>query len=101
MLDLFLLLFACHFLGDFPFQGDWLGINKGKSWELMFYHCAIYAGTFIIFAHVSSLFALILFCSHIIIDPCKARWKFIKCIWFDQILHIGVIVICVLINVVK
>ena len=96
MIDNFLLLLACHFIGDFPFQGDWLGMNKGKSWELMFYHCAIYTGTFIIFAHAGLLFSFILFTSHIIIDPLKARWFFIKNIWIDQILHIIVLAICLL-----
>ena len=95
-----LFLVACHFVGDFPFQGDWLGINKGKSWELMFYHCAIYAGTFVIFAHAGLLFASILFISHMIIDPLKARWHFIKHIWIDQLLHVAVIVICVLVNII-
>jgi hypothetical protein len=99
MVDVLMLLIACHFIADFPFQGDWLGVNKGKSWELMFYHCAIYAGTFLIFAHASLLFAAVLFISHIIIDPMKARWKFIKHIWVDQILHIIVIIICIMINI--
>lgn len=91
-MELLFIYFACHFLGDFPFQGDWLGLNKGKSWELMIYHCLIYTATFIIFAKVSLIFALILFLSHLIIDPLKARYKLIKHIWIDQLLHTVVII---------
>jgi hypothetical protein len=100
MISKFILLAACHFIGDFPFQGDWLALNKGKSWELMFYHCAIYTGTFILFAHAGLLFASVLFISHMLIDPLKARWKFIKHIWVDQLLHAVVIAVCVAVNIV-
>ena len=62
----------------------------------MFYHCAIYTGTFVIFAHASVWFALLIFVSHLVIDSLKARYKVIKSIWQDQLLHIGVIVIAVM-----
>ena len=98
MITNLMLLIACHFVGDFPFQGDWLGINKGKSWELLLYHCLIYTATFIIFAHVSLLFAMLLLISHFIIDPLKARYKIIKPIWLDQLLHIIIIVLAVILK---
>jgi len=91
MINLFFFYVALHFIADFPFQGDWLGVNKGKSWELMFYHCLIYSGTFIVFGKVSLLVAFILFITHLLIDPLKARYKIIKPIWLDQLLHIIVI----------
>lgn len=93
MLNYFFILVACHFIADFPFQGDWLGCNKGKSWELMAYHCFIYSATFLLFAKVSLLFAAILFVSHMIIDPLKARYKVVKQIWQDQLLHMIVIAV--------
>jgi len=89
----FFLLLACHFLGDFPFQGDYIGHVKGQSWEAMMYHCLVYTATFIIFAKISLLFALILFSSHFLIDPLKARYGIIKRVWVDQLLHIIIIYI--------
>ena len=38
-----LLLIACHFLGDFPFQPEFFVTNKGKSWEILFLSlCCLY-----------------------------------------------------------
>jgi hypothetical protein len=91
--EFLLILIACHFVGDFPFQGDWLGLNKGKSWELMAYHCIIYTSAFILFAKISLGFALLLLISHFVIDPLKARWHIIKHIWMDQLFHLGIILI--------
>jgi hypothetical protein len=98
MLEFIITLIACHFIADFPMQSDFLVLNKGKSWEINFYHAIIYASTFILFAHVSLSFAILLFVSHFIIDPMKARYKIIKPIWQDQILHFIVIAIGVLIG---
>lgn len=91
MFDNLIILIACHFVGDFPFQSEFLALNKGKSWEINFYHAIVYTSAFILFAKVSVLFALILLLSHIVIDPLKARWGIVKHIWVDQLLHIGVI----------
>lgn len=92
MLNLLLLL-ACHFIGDYPFQPLYFVENKGKSWEINFYHAATYTAAFVVFAHVSWLAALILLVSHFVIDPIKARWHIIPVdkVWIDQILHILVI----------
>jgi hypothetical protein len=86
-----LLLLACHFIGDFPFQGEWLGAKKASSWEWMLYHCLIYTAVFIIFAKISAAFALLLCISHFIIDPLKCRYGVIRYIWLDQLLHLAVI----------
>ena len=91
MLELIVLLVACHFLGDFPFQGEFLAMNKGKSWEINFYHAITYTATFVIFAKVSLAFALLLLITHFFIDPLKARWQIVKHIWMDQLLHFAVI----------
>lgn len=81
---------ACHFVGDFAFQSTWMSMEKGKSWEINFYHCATYTATFILFAHPSlSLLAIItILVTHYIVDTLKARYKIIGPIWLDQVLHV-------------
>lgn len=99
MLSNLLLLAACHLIGDFPFQSEWFVNYKGKSWEVCFYHAAVYAATFIIFAHAGWAFAVVLLLSHVIIDPLKARWHVVKTIWQDQLLHAAVIAVCVAVKI--
>ena len=94
-----LFLIALHFIGDFPFQSEFLALGKGKSWELNFYHVAIYTSVFIVFGKISFAAACILFISHFFIDPLKARWAIVRHIWQDQILHIAVLIIIVLFNI--
>ncbi|MBV9616920.1 MAG: DUF3307 domain-containing protein [Ktedonobacteraceae bacterium] len=87
-----LIWFACHFVGDFAFQSTWMTIEKGKSWEVNFYHSATYTAVFLLFPHASWLATAILFGTHFVIDPLKARYKVIGPIWLDQLLHILTIV---------
>jgi len=94
MLTFLCLLIACHFVGDFPFQNEFLALNKGKSWEINFYHAITYTAAFVIFAKVSVAFAAVLLLSHFVIDPLKARYHIIKPIWMDQLLHVAVIFAC-------
>ena len=84
---------ACHFIGDFAFQSTWMSSEKGKSWEVNFYHCATYTATFVLFAHPSLLAVAVLFGTHFIIDPLKSRYKVIGPIWLDQLLHIVTILL--------
>ena len=72
-----------------------MSMEKGKSWEVNFYHCATYTATFILFAHPSpSILALILILvTHYVIDTLKARYKVIGSIWLDQLLHVLVIIL--------
>jgi hypothetical protein len=84
----FLIWLACHFIGDFAFQSTWMSIEKGKSWEVNFYHCATYSAVFVLFAHPSWLAIAILLVTHFVIDALKARYKLINAIWVDQLLHI-------------
>ncbi|GAC1354523.1 MAG: hypothetical protein NVS4B11_01720 [Ktedonobacteraceae bacterium] len=79
---------ACHFVGDFAFQSTWMSIEKGKSWEINFYHCATYTATFILFAHPSLLAITTILTTHYIVDTLKARYKVIGSIWVDQLLHV-------------
>ncbi len=87
---------ACHFVGDFAFQSTWMSVEKGKSWEVNFYHCATYTAVFILFVHPSLLAIAVLLVSHFIIDALKARYKLIGPIWVDQLLHFAVILIILL-----
>ncbi|WP_322480530.1 DUF3307 domain-containing protein [Thermogemmatispora sp.] len=87
---------SCHFIGDFAFQSSWMALEKGKSWEVTFYHCATYTATFILFAHPSARAILILIVSHLIIDSLKARYHLITSLWADQLLHIVTIILIIL-----
>ncbi len=86
-----LIWLACHFLGDFAFQSAWMSSEKGKSWEINFYHAATYTAVFVLFAHCSVLATAVLFGTHVVVDPLKARYKVIGPIWVDQLLHLGTI----------
>lgn len=83
-----LIWLACHFIGDFAFQSAWMSSEKGKSWEVNFYHCATYTATFVLFAQTSLQATIALFVTHYIVDTLKARYKVIGPIWLDQLLHI-------------
>lgn len=84
---------ACHFVSDFAFQSTWMSVEKGKSWEVNFYHCATYTAVFILFAHPSVLAAAVLCGTHFVVDPLKSRYKVIDSIWLDQLLHIVTILL--------
>ncbi|MDP2933597.1 MAG: DUF3307 domain-containing protein, partial [bacterium] len=90
-----LLLVTCHMIGDFVFQGDWIAAGKGKSWEILTYHVLIYTAVFVPLAflvpEMSLATVLIIFGTHFLIDPCKARWKILKTIWQDQLCHFTVL----------
>ncbi len=88
-----LIWLACHFVGDFAFQSTWMSMEKGKSWEVNFYHCATYSTTFVLFAHTSLLATSIILVTHYIVDTLKARYKVIGPIWVDQLLHVGTLIL--------
>ena len=98
MLTQITILLACHFVGDFAFQTEYLSSNKGKSWLVNFIHAAVYTATFVIFAKVSVPFTLLLLISHIIVDPLKSRYKIVNSLWLDQLIHIAIILIGALIG---
>lgn len=92
-IQVLLVWLACHFVGDFAFQSTWMSVEKGKSWDVNFYHCATYTGTFVLFAHPSLIAIALLLVTHYVIDTLKARYKVIGPIWVDQLLHIITIVL--------
>jgi hypothetical protein len=90
-LVLVLIWLACHFMGDFAFQSDWMSANKGKSWEVNVYHAATYTAVFVLFARATPATIAAIFITHFLIDPLKTRYHVIKPIWVDQALHFVVI----------
>jgi hypothetical protein len=95
-LQVLLIWLACHFVGDFAFQSTWMTLEKGKSWEVNFYHGATYTAVFVLFAHSSPLASAVLFGTHFVVDPLKARYKIIGPIWLDQLIHVATIVLILL-----
>ena len=89
---------ACHFVGDFAFQSTWMSMEKGKSWEVNFYHCATYTATFVLFVHPSVPATLVILGTHFVIDALKARYRIIGPIWLDQLLHLSTIVLILLMH---
>ncbi len=78
---------ACHFVGDFAFQSTWMSMEKGKSWEVNFYHCATYTAPFVLFVHPALYVVAFILGTHYVVDTLKARYKVIGSIWLDQLLH--------------
>lgn len=94
MIGIWLKLLAAHFIGDFAFQSTWMSMEKGKSWEVLFYHAAVYVSTFMLLGFGLSAWGfVILFISHCVIDALKARYQIIRTIWMDQLCHIAVLAI--------
>src|SRR5256885_11893645 len=91
-----LIWLACHFVGDFAFQSTWMSVEKGKSWEVNFYHCATYTAVFVLFAHASVLASILLLGTHFVIDALKARYHVVRHIWVDQLLHLATIILILL-----
>ena len=75
MIELFIKIILCHLVGDYVLQCDFIAQTKGKNWYHLFVHC------FGVNWQLAVLFA-----THIIIDPLKARWNKITYTQ-DQVLH--------------
>jgi hypothetical protein len=97
-METFLYYSAVHFLGDFAFQTKWMAVEKEKKWFANLCHAAVYASAFIVFAQASAPVAAVLFVSHFWIDPLSARWKLINSLYLDQLLHLLIILLVLLIN---
>ena len=75
----------CHLVGDYVLQSDFIAKTKGNNWYHLLVHCGLYILPFYLYFGMNwQLF--ILFISHIIIDPLKARWNKITYVQ-DQMLH--------------
>lgn len=67
---------ACHMLGDYALQSDFLASTKGESWWHLAAHCVLYTVPFAIVFGIDWRI-LCLFSSHMIVDAMKARWGLI------------------------
>lgn len=85
ILQKLILLIMCHLVGDYVLQSNFIASTKGKNWYHLFVHCVLYTVPFlIVFGWTWQL--LIIFLTHMIIDPLKARYGKITYVQ-DQILH--------------
>mgnify|MGYP000525181093 CR=1 FL=1 len=65
-----ILLVFCHLVGDYVLQSDFIAKTKGSNWYHLFVHWQLG----------------VVFLTHCIIDPLKARYKKISYVT-DQVLH--------------
>lgn len=88
ILQKLILLIMCHLVGDYVLQSNFIASTKGKNWYHLFVHCVLYTVPFlIVFGWTWQL--LIIFLTHMIIDPLKARYGKITYVQ-DQILHYAI-----------
>lgn len=99
--DLVLLYAGLHFIGDFAFQSAWMAMEKGKSFEVLVYHCLTYTAPFATAVALlgeltpytpHTLSVPIILGTHVVIDTCSARLKLIN-IWQDQLCHLSVLAV--------
>ena len=96
MIKLFM-LFWLHYVGDFPLQGSFLGVEKSNYDYLLFVHCLIWTGTVCIGLEYFNMFEwwklYFLFAGHFVVDRWKCRHPdrnergLTKLLWVDQALH--------------
>lgn len=79
-------LLACHFIGDYVLQIDFLAKTKGSNWWHLIAHCVLYSVPFSVAFGIDWRIAVIVG-SHIVIDALKARYKKINYLT-DQMLHL-------------
>ena len=81
-------ILACHFMGDYVLQIDFLAKTKGTNWWHLIAHCFLYSLPFaVVFGLDLRIITIVL--THIIVDAAKARYKAIDYVT-DQILHLFV-----------
>lgn len=85
MVETLLQIILCHLVGDYVLQCDFIAQTKEKNWYHLFVHCALYILPFYLCFGFGWNLA-VLFISHIIIDPLKARWNKITYAQ-DQVFH--------------
>lgn len=79
-------LIACHIMGDYVFQTDFLARTKGVNpWHLLA-HCVTYTIPFAVAFGIDWRITWLL-ASHLLIDALKARWHKIGYV-SDQISHV-------------
>ena len=84
-------ILACHFMGDYVLQIDFLAKTKGENWWHLIAHCFLYSLPFAVVFGLDWRIALIVL-THVVIDASKARYKVINYVT-DQTLHLLVALI--------
>lgn len=84
-------LLACHMLGDYVLQNDFMASTKGKNWWHLLAHCVTYTVPFAIVFGIDGRIAALL-ASHLIVDAQKARWDMIGYVQ-DQVSHVVTLVL--------
>lgn len=85
MFEIIFKIIACHMLGDYVLQSDFIAQTKGGNWYHLFVHCILYVLPFYLFFGFD-FDLLLIFIAHYAIDAGKARYKRVSYI-NDQILH--------------
>ena len=82
-------LTACHMVGDYALQSNFLAKTKGENWWHMVVHCVLYTVPFaIVFGFDWRTW--VLFASHVLVDAMKARWRVIGYVT-DQLAHMTIL----------
>ena len=90
-IELLYKLTACHMVGDYALQSDFLAKTKGDNWWHLFVHCVLYSLPFAV-AFGCDWRVLALLASHVLADAAKARWQVLD-YTEDQIFHVSVMVL--------
>ena len=80
-----ILLVFCQLVGDYVLQNDFIAKTKGSNWYHLFVHCALYCLPFYLAFGLTWQLGVV-FLTHCIIDPLKARYQKISYVT-DQVLH--------------
>lgn len=73
MIEKIIMLIMCHLIGDYVLQSDFIAKTKGENWYHLLVHCILYIVPFYLCFGFTWHLAIV-FVSHIIIDPLKARY---------------------------
>jgi hypothetical protein len=96
----FLVLLACHLIGDYGLQNAWMVQNKGKDFHALVAHAATYTAPFIFLLVLPgfSLHVLVipaLFLIHVPVDYLKAKEDPLISLITDQLSHISPLIMTV------
>ena len=91
VIEVLLQLLFCHLVGDYVIQTRFVAESKGSNWYHLFVHCALYCLPFyLVFGLTWQL--PVIFITHFIVDPLKARWYKINYVT-DQVIHYATMLI--------
>lgn len=90
-IELLYKLMACHMLGDYALQNDFLAMTKGANWWHLCAHCVLYSLPFAV-AFGFDWRVLALLASHVLVDAAKARWQALD-YTADQVIHVVVMML--------